>query len=232
MKKAIALFLALVSLVTISVPAHAAPAKEFTSTSEITYTLTQEEIQAIHHNNLLLHLEELGIDPNECSFINYDSGIMVLNDGSNYKVEKLGPEREETDWFFPDGQGTLGSYFYDSGEISYSRYGGQIKSFTISLSSSVLDEKVDVGVEFRAGSITGSSITRSYDVLPYMGIPGWFKLETKKVLDTESYIIYQERWNEVTWRNEWQILSQQDSTVEAGFAGRIVRVDTDYVPED
>ena len=231
MKKAIALFLALVSLVTISVPAHAAPAtlnnnEEVASFGRVLIqSENRAEAEQYHYHNIAPHLEELGIDPADCTLIDSSTDIIPMNDPSNYAVEYLGPSHEWTDWFFPGNQGTYGAEYKENGGwIAYTPDGGVTQTFKVGFSSSIGSSDIDVYVEYTTGVPQGNA-SNGYPIEP--GQPGYYKIKINKRYTVESYVVYNKRWNEIKWGYDWVLISQQDSYTYDFFDYDLV-----YTPKD
>ena len=203
MKKAIALFLALVSLVTISVPAHAAPADyemnvdDLTTTSS-TYFVPAEEREAEHQRQLEAHLRQLGIDLSECVIVENGTSIMPMNDASNYKVEYLekGYDSEVEELANQDPGGVSFTY---GGSVICTLSGGLPVSFSIPLTIPKINYtfSVSFGI-FNSGNNDGIN---SFGVKIPAG--GFYRVKLRQTYEAQYYKIYNKRWNERIWGYEW-----------------------------
>lgn len=204
MKKAIALFLALVSLVTISVPAHAAPADyemnldDLTTTSS-TYFVSAEEREAEHQRQLEAHLRQLGIDLSECVIMGDGTSAMPMGDASNYRIEYIETQPATVDEDLSN-QPTSGVSFSHGGSVLCTMVGGP---------------SISVSVPF---TIPGTTYTFSvsvgiFDVAPGNNVDGYivdipaggirYRVGLERIYQVRYYKIYNKRWNERIWGYEW-----------------------------
>ncbi len=203
MKKAIALFLVLVSLVTISVSAHAAPADYEMRSEPLTVTPTYfvpaAESEAEHQRQLEAHLRQFDIDLSECVIVTDGISIMPMDNASNYKIEYLETRLVQKSRDLSN-QPLGGVSFTHGGSILCTLGGGASVSFsvpftipgtthTFSVSFGIFDADPDDDIDGYMIDIPGGGIR--------------YRVGLTKTYQVRYYKIYHKRWNERIWGYEW-----------------------------
>lgn len=200
MKRLIAGILTFVSLVTISAPAFATGVPEQAENINMaSYIASEEEIEAGHRAQLLEHLEELGIDPEECIFPNETNEIRPLSDEDNYKIEYW-PTVEREYFGEPDGIPEGGMQFPTGGGFWVALTGGREYSFSITFDVAIPKFSFPFTLSF--GTVTSGGAAGIYVEAP--NTVNYYKCIIGKTVQFRPYTIYIKTWDEVSWSYTWE----------------------------